>query len=559
VRRRTRAFLGAALSLGLVSGVPQVLSAVVPAHARAATAVAPDRRPDIVLVLMDDASYELLRTMREGQAMRRQGADFVHAHVVDSLCCPSRAAIFTGRAPHQTGVLTNTPNSDSDPIGGYRAFTRNGNTGKAFNVALKDSGYTTGFLGKYMNGYEMYTNYQGKHIAPAKVQGWSEFQAVLGGGYPEWGFWTAYLDAKAQMMRLSLDPKPPVTASAAEKDRHYATNVIGDRAVDFIKRHRGDADPYFLEVATYGPHAQMYPAYKGSPAFPSAFADRARKGRPTSGNCGVLRCRDLTLKDLKGYGDPRKDNAPTYLLANGTTRPAPSWRTNRISLRARAALQRYRDRARMVQSIDRQLARIRAAAGPDAYVVLTSDNGFHLGQHQLNGGKGTPYDSDTRVPLVVTGPGVVPGVRDQLVSSLDLASTFEQLAGLTPADYRSGTSFAPQLADPRAAGGRFAFMEHTWAQLQPGEVDADRNSGGTVDVVPSYIAVRSARGLLVRVDLDRRWGQHRYAWELYRYDRPWEDKNVFATDHTKPWARELMDRLLRWDGCEPAECRELTR
>ena len=66
------------------------------------------------------------------------------------------------------------------------------------------------------------------------------------------------------------------------------------------------------------------------------------------------------------------------------------------------------NRARMVQAIDRMIGRLRAAVGPNTYVVLTSDNGYHLGQLQLNGGKGTPYDFDTRVPLVVDGPGVSP-------------------------------------------------------------------------------------------------------------------------------------------------------
>src|SRR5207237_4699 len=117
--------------------------------------------------------------------------------------------------------------------------------------------------------------------------------------------------------------------------------------------------------------------------------------------------------DLEGYADPREDNQPTYLLPDGSTAPAPAWRTNAITLTDAKALRQYQDRARMVQSIDRMVARIRRTIGPDTYLVLTSDNGFHLGQHQLNGGKGAPYDSDTRVPLIVTGPGVVPGERTQ--------------------------------------------------------------------------------------------------------------------------------------------------
>ena len=104
----------------------------------------PDHRPNIVLVLMDDFSLELLATMPQAQRLRADGATYRNAHVVDSLCCPSRAAIFTGRPPHQTGVLTNTPNDPEHPIGGYRAFVRNDNTSKAFNVALQKSGYTTG-------------------------------------------------------------------------------------------------------------------------------------------------------------------------------------------------------------------------------------------------------------------------------------------------------------------------------------------------------------------------------------------------------------------------------
>ena len=152
------------------------------------------------------------------------------------------------------------------------------------------------------------------------------------------------------------------------------------------------------------------------------------------------------------------------------------------------ALTRYRDRARMVQSIDRMIGRLRDSVGPDTYLVLTADNGFHLGQHQLNGGKGSPYDSDTRVPLVVTGPGVVPGPRQQYVNNIDLAPTFEQLAGLEPAAFRSGIPFAKTLADPKAATARYAFFEHTYARSVPGEVDLERhadtygNRGGLVRI-----------------------------------------------------------------------------
>jgi arylsulfatase A-like enzyme len=559
VRRRTATAVLAGLVLAATVTVGGGrLATAAPGRPATATAPVKDDRPNIVFVLMDDFSLDLLATMPQARRMQVSGATYRNAHVVDSLCCPSRSAILTGRAPHQTGVLTNTAQDPDDPIGGYRAFVRNGNTTKAFNVALHRSGYATGFVGKYLNGYEMSTNYLGRHFAPAKIPGWTDFRAILGGGYPEWGFWSTYRDRDG-VMQVRHDVKPRRSASVAQRDRHYATNVASDMAVEFLRTHRDDPEPYFLEVATYGPHAQMVRAYADNPAFPSAFADRAPKGRPGGGNCGTRPCSALSLRDLKGYDDPRGDNAPSYLRRNGSTRPAPAWNTNPLTLTANSALTSYRDRARMVQSIDRMVGRLRAEAGPNTYVVLTSDNGFHLGQLQLNGGKGSPYDVDTHVPLVVTGPGVRPGVRDQFVSSLDLASTFEDLAGLRSPDYRSGTSFAPTLRRPDAPGGRFVFYDHTFAKSQPGEVDNDYAVGGDLDSIPSYIGVRGKRGLLVRFDLDHRWHGTGYAWELYRYDVPWEDRNVFAEDHDKPYARELMRRLRLWEDCAAAQCRAASR
>lgn len=269
MRRRTGALLGAVLAVlaGTVTVAGGHLATAAPARPAATSATAPDNRPNIILVLMDDFSLELLATMPQARRMQAVGATYRNAHVVDSLCCPSRAALFTGRAPHQTGVLTNTPNDSVHPIGGYKAFIHNGDAPTAFNVSLHRSGYTTGFVGKYLNGYEKYTNYEGRQFAPGTVPGWSEFEAILGGGYHQWGFWRTWLDETGRV-RLRHEKRPPRSASVAELDRHYGTNVAADRAVGFLRRHRGEHAPYFLEVATYGPHAQVGRAYRDNPTFP---------------------------------------------------------------------------------------------------------------------------------------------------------------------------------------------------------------------------------------------------------------------------------------------------
>src|SRR5689334_8971437 len=60
-------------------------------------------RPNIVLVLTDDLSNNLVRSMPAVGQLKKDGSSFSRYYVVDSLCCPSRTAIFTGEYPHNDG------------------------------------------------------------------------------------------------------------------------------------------------------------------------------------------------------------------------------------------------------------------------------------------------------------------------------------------------------------------------------------------------------------------------------------------------------------------------
>ncbi len=83
-----------------------------------------------------------------------------------------------------------------------------------------------------------------------------------------------------------------------------------------------------------------------------------------------------------------------------------------------------------------------SAAPSNAYVIVTSDNGFHT---EPEWGKAMPWDSDTRVPLVVIGPGIAPGVRTELVANIDLAPTIASWAGVEPPSSVEGRSLASLL------------------------------------------------------------------------------------------------------------------
>src|SRR5512136_398806 len=108
----------------------------------------PAKRANIVFILTDDLATNLLPYMPNVLAMEKEGTSFVNYFVTDSLCCPSRSSIFTGKLPHNTGVFTNTR-----PDGGYEVFVERGNEPLTFAVALQRGGYKTAMLGKYLNGY----------------------------------------------------------------------------------------------------------------------------------------------------------------------------------------------------------------------------------------------------------------------------------------------------------------------------------------------------------------------------------------------------------------------
>src|SRR5262249_19742976 len=76
-------------------------------EASVAEEAAPHAKPNIIFILTDDLSWNLVQYMPHVLQMQKDGVTFANAFVTDSLCCPSRASIFTGRYPHDTGIFRN--------------------------------------------------------------------------------------------------------------------------------------------------------------------------------------------------------------------------------------------------------------------------------------------------------------------------------------------------------------------------------------------------------------------------------------------------------------------
>lgn len=105
----------------------------------------------------------------------------------------------------------------------------------------------------------------------------------------------------------------------------------------------------------------------------------------------------------------------------------------------------------MAEAMDTELGRLLAVLPANTYVIIVGDNG-PLGLTvepplDPNRVKGTMYQGGLRVPLLISGPGVVPGQTDALVSVADLFSTVLELSGVKNLPESDSVSLVPYLAN----------------------------------------------------------------------------------------------------------------
>jgi N-acetylglucosamine-6-sulfatase len=496
---RSRAAVLASMLVALVatactsSGTPPAPTALpaVPARPVAKT-------PNIVFVLTDDLSMDLVPYMPHVIALGASGATFTNYSVTDSLCCPSRSSILTGRFPHDTHVYTNGP-----PGGGMAIFNRFGGPATTYAVALQNAGYRTALLGKYMNGYLVGKKVPGLPDLPTDYvpPGWSTW-AVGDSGYKNFNY------------KLNQDGK---TVSYGHRPADYLTRVITKLGVDFIQRSVHDRKPFAMELATYSPHLPYTP----DPIDLGSFAD-------------------LKAPRVASF-DRKPANMPPWLRAV----PAP------LTPAIKAWIDEvFVKRVEAVQSVDRAIGTLQATLRETGQLantvfVFSSDNGYHLGQHGLREGKRTAFDTDVHVPLVVAGPGVTPGtVDDHVVQNIDLAPTFEQLAGQPVAAAVDGRSLVPLLRGRAVPWRTRALVEHHGAGNHPGDPDQQAFASGNP---PTYNSLRGPD-----------WTYTRYSdGEREYYNRrtdPAENVNLAGT-LTRARIAELDGQLQALQACHGgAQC-----
>jgi arylsulfatase A-like enzyme len=397
--------------------------------------------------------------------------------------------------PHNTNVFNSA--------GGLESFRERASKW-SIGVRLQAAGYTTAFIGKYLNGYELDPSY----VPP----GWDEWFGLAGRDFVSGYSYEANHNGTMEQF--------------GDGDEDYQTDVLARQANAFVDRAAGD-DPFLLTLFPSAPHAPIEPARRHRD---NDFVDDVVPERPNFDE-------DLAEK-------------PTWL------RERREWSDRQ----EQDSLRRYRDGLGSLIAVDDMLEGIAArleATGEleDTVFVFTSDNGYSFGSHRW-AGKIVPYDESVRVPLSIAGPGIARGTNDEIVAHIDFAPTFYDLAGIAPAQDVDGRSLLPLLRGDELPWRVDLLIEyqappraiHTFEQVR--EVVA---RGIVVPFAPDYRAVRTARFSYIE------WyagPEHEY--ELYDMaDDPYQLTNLMADPATVPAGvvADLQERLEELAACGGASCR----
>ena len=217
---------------------------------------APERLPNIVVILTDDQGYSDVGvfgakgyTTPNLDRLARDGTQFTNFHVAQAVCSASRAALLTGCYPNRIGL-----HGALGP-GATHGLSADETT---LPELLKTRGYATGMAGKWHLGHR-------EPFLPPR----HGFDESLGLPYSN-DMWPRHPEAKAGTyppLPLLQDGKV-VDADVTPEKMNQLTTLYTERAVSFIERHR--AEPFFFYLAHAMPHVPL--------AVSDKFRGRSQQG-----------------------------------------------------------------------------------------------------------------------------------------------------------------------------------------------------------------------------------------------------------------------------------------
>ena len=358
-------------------------------------------RPNILMIAVDDLNDWIGVLGGHPQAktpgmdrLASKGVLFSNAHCQSPVCNPSRASLMTSLYPETSGIyFLNPPIVKSEVASKVTVMPER----------FVQEGYSVAAAGKLFH-----------HTETAKY--FKDYAGSYGGFGP--------------YPKKKLVPSPYVKlwdwGTFPEKTEMMPDYKIASWAEDRLTRKYDK--PFFIAAGFYTPHVPQYAPQKWQDLYPNK-------------SLKLPEVRKDDLADLSKYAislTRDKHIAPTHewVLEN------KEWE---------ALVKTY---LACVSLVDAQVDRVVKAveASPYAnntYIVLFSDHGFHLGEKE-RWAKRTIWKDSTRVPFMIAGPGIKPGVCEKPVELIDIYPTLLDLTGCDPDPAHEGQSLRPLLEDPGA-------------------------------------------------------------------------------------------------------------
>ncbi|MFC2112333.1 sulfatase [Bacteroidota bacterium] len=375
-------------------------------------------QPNILFIAVDDLACvagcygdEIAKTPNLDQ-LANKGVLFTYAYNQMPLCNPARASLMTGLRPDRTEVY------DLD-----RHFRESVPGVVTLPQLFKQSGWWTGRVGKIYH-----------YNVPAGIgtnglddpESWNQVVNPKG------------RDTEEEHLITNAEPHRPISAAlswlaADGTDEEQTDGMIASEAIVLLEQHK--EDPFFLAVGFFRPHTPYVAPKKYFDLYPF----------------------DSIHLPWSPEGD--RNDIPQSAFAHNC--PIPNY--GLPDTICRQALQAY---YASVSFVDAQVGRLLRALDElnlmeNTIIVLWSDHGYHLGEHEGIWQKRTLFEESARAPFMIYDPQAQGnGIRcRRIVEFVDIYPTLAGLCGLEPPEDLDGRSLKPLLNSPDMEWNGSAFTQ----------------------------------------------------------------------------------------------------
>ncbi|WP_108741568.1 sulfatase-like hydrolase/transferase [Flavobacterium faecale] len=400
--------------------------------------ISAQQRPNIIFVLTDDQSYELMGSSGRNNIiqtpnldkMAQDGILFTNAHVSTAICTPSRVCILLSQYERKHGVNFNSGTSVSD-----KAWE------SSYPVVMRANGYYTGWIGKNHSPIGQ-GGYSSGLIEKSFDYWYSNHTHV--GFYPK-EISDIYNDAIAftqpeiinEGVNDFLDPNERKLKGAV----HFITNRPADK-------------PFMLSINFNLPHGS---------------STREMKSKSTDDAIYRTLYRDLDIPLPPNYvarADIKNPKLPKDLWHADDRQEGYNYVDKPDTARERAIreMQAVTGIDRMVGNLRKKLQDLKI--DKNTIIIFTSDHGLFGGEFGL-GGKATCYEKNTHIPFIVydpTAPKKAHGVvSDALIQTVDIAPTMLAMAGIKIPTTFQGKDISAIIKGDLKDIRSYSYSENLWS------------------------------------------------------------------------------------------------